>query len=78
MVDRPEVQQKVLARPFARDANGTAIPDGSHEVGLADTAGRGFRSEWHENAAGQFPDVDAPLEPRVRPVDLELPFAVQV
>lgn len=64
--------------PLGRDGDRAAVPDGLHEVGVADPGQLGLRAEGHDDLPGEVAVAQAPLQSAVAAVGLELPAAVQV
>lgn len=78
VVHRLEVQYGVLAGPVGRDRDGRPVPDGLHEVDVLDPGQLRLRRERHGDPLRELSLPDPALETGVRPVDLELPLAVQI
>ncbi len=78
VVDGLEVQYGVLAVPLRGDRDGGAVPDRLHEVDVLDPGQLGLRRERYDDPLRQLAVTQAALQPGVRPVDLELPLAVEV
>ena len=78
VVHRAEVQQHALARPVVRQREGAPVPHGRHEVALAHAAQLALGTEGHVYAPAQLALQQPPRAAGVAPVDLKLPFAVQV
>jgi hypothetical protein len=77
MVDGLEVQQHPLAGPDWRKRDRAAVPDRLEEVGSLHARALGLGRERHHDCSRQRTVAQAPFEPRIALVDLELPFAVE-
>ena len=51
VIDRAEVQEYALVRPFVGDVEGAMIPDRGHKVRVLNAREAGFRAERHGDGA---------------------------
>ncbi len=51
VIDRAEVQENALVRPFVGDVEGSVIPDRGHEVRVLNARETGFRAEGDGDGA---------------------------
>jgi hypothetical protein len=75
IIDRLEVQQKVIMGPHLRFIENTPVPDGGIKARIFDPARPGFRTEWNLNSA--IPAHIGGKSQRCAGVDVKIPFPIK-